>query len=747
MEGDNSESKAHIDDTLDNGDSFKSGELSSPSDSESLAHVYQGVVYHVGVNAVGHQFVHRRYLRIHGKHVEMFKKDPATGAKPIRHGVAGQFLKIEDLGRRKIDNTDYYVLKICNSLDDTRMGEIACMTASDAQHWRNAFQQAMDEADFRTRKGSGHKLMDEKDEFKLTGHRPRLRRYAKGLTKLITIGRGPEFLFGRDTKSSSDSSADTYGSKHEDFAVDESDWRCVSSVNGIRILEDISVGTKENIVIMKSEGVIEASPSSVFEMLIHLHNPHRKEWDILTGDLKLIETVDGHCDIVYGTFDPKYLKRWNSKRDFVFSRVWRHDPDNTYSIMQQSTSHKKCPKKSGFRRITLNTSVWEIKPLLSSRPDCPRSLVTQTMEIKSTGWGPWRKKYYSQLDKTIPYVILCQVAGLRDYFASNPNIHADVSTTTMSKHMDAIGLPLESSEISDVQEQFYDALAANVEEDDDSDEDEQNYKKSASHKFRSTTYGIMLLKRQARAEGGELDSGHEPVEINMNKYKGSLCQAVGNTNSNCWTDPGGKGFMVRGKTYSSDGLKVPGGDPLLKLLAVDWLTSEKRIDSVATNPKYLVQSEEAKQLPFILVINLQVPGSKNYSLVFYFGADRPIRKGSLLDRFANGDDAFRDSRLKLIPRIVEGYWFVKRAVGTKACLLGKAVTCSYVRQDNFLEIDVDIGSSSVARNIINLVLGHVTSIVVDIVILIEGRKENELPEYLMGATRVNHVELESAIPY
>ena len=29
---------------------------------------------------------------------------------------------------------------------------------------------------------------------------------------------------------------------------------------------------------------------------------------------------------------------------------------------------------------------------------------------------------------------------------------------------------------------------------------------------------------------------------------------------------------------------------------------------------------------------------------------------------------------------------VKRAVGTRACLLGKAVTCNYLRQDNFLEV-------------------------------------------------------------
>jgi hypothetical protein len=67
----------------------------------------------------------------------------------------------------------------------------------------------------------------------------------------------------------------------------------------------------------------------------------------------------------------------------------------------------------------------------------------------------------------------------------------------------------------------------------------------------------------------------------------------------------------------------------------------------------------------------------------------------------------------------QGYWMVKRAVGTKACLLGRAVTCHYLREDNFLEIDVDIGSSSVARGVVGLVLGYLTNVVVDLAILIE----------------------------
>jgi hypothetical protein len=30
-------------------------------------------------------------------------------------------------------------------------------------------------------------------------------------------------------------------------------------------------------------------------------------WDMLIADLELLETIDGYCDVVYGTYEPKYL--------------------------------------------------------------------------------------------------------------------------------------------------------------------------------------------------------------------------------------------------------------------------------------------------------------------------------------------------------------------------------------------------------------------------------------------------------
>ncbi|KAH7446095.1 hypothetical protein KP509_01G038900 [Ceratopteris richardii] len=387
---------------------FKATEL-SPSPSESQADVvYEGPVYHLGVNRIGHHFCHRRYLRICGTYVQMYKKEPGNGDRPIRQGVISKFLKIEDMGRRKFEDEDLYVLKISNTLDGTTKGEIACKTALDASSWKNAFLQAKEEASARFSEGSGH-MLESDGQFDLSGHRPRLRRYAQGLTRLIKIGRESEhFLRGDSLKGLS-----TDFKKGDDDIRDQQDWRCVRCVNGIRILEDVTSESnqKDKVLVLKSVGVVAASTSDVFEMLIDIHNPHRKQWDILTGDLELIEEVDGHHVILHGTFDPKYVRRWNSKRDFVFSQFWRHDPDNSYMIFQYPSFHKRCPKRPGYRRIQLNTTTWEIKPLPYNRPNSSSCVVTQTMEIRSTGWGKWRKKYFAKLDKTMPYIVLCQIAG------------------------------------------------------------------------------------------------------------------------------------------------------------------------------------------------------------------------------------------------------------------------------------------------------------------------------------------------
>lgn len=119
-----------------------------------------------------------------------------------------------------------------------------------------------------------------------------------------------------------------------------------------------------------------------------------------------------------------------------------------------------------------------------------------------------------------------------------------------------------------------------------------------------------------------------------------------------------------------------------------------------------------------------------------------------MDQFLKGDDAFRKSRLKLIANIVKGPWIVRTVVGEQAiCILGRALSCKYIQGSNFIEVDVDIGSSIVANAIGHLAFGLITTLTVDLTFLIESQTESELPERLLGAVRFSELNPGSAGVY
>ena len=74
------------------------------------------------------------------------------------------------------------------------------------------------------------------------------------------------------------------------------------------------------------------------------------------------------------------------------------------------------------------------------------------------------------------------------------------------------------------------------------------------------------------------------------------------------------------------------------------------------------------------------------SLALYYMLKTPLEEHPLLHSFVNGDDAYRNSRFKLIPHISKGSWIVKQSVGKKACLVGHALEVRYTRGKNYLEV-------------------------------------------------------------
>ncbi|CAK8575808.1 unnamed protein product [Lathyrus sativus] len=222
--------------------------------------------------------------------------------------------------------------------------------------------------------------------------------------------------------------------------------------------------------------------------------------------------------------------------------------------------------------------------------------------------------------------------------------------------------------------------------------------------------------------------------------------------SNGWTSPPGDAFMVRGPEYFTTKVKIPASGYLLKPLGFDWITSPMKIGEILKHPNSRVRKVIENEFPdgdrpFVWAFNLQLPTKDNYSAVAYFTNKEPIVEGSLMDRFLKGDDAFRNSRLKLIANIVNGPWIVRKAVGEQAiCIIGRALSCKYSVTENFMEVDIDIGSSMVASAIVHLAFGYVTTLTVDLAFLIEGQTESELPEKLLGAFRFSNLDPASARP-
>lgn len=222
--------------------------------------------------------------------------------------------------------------------------------------------------------------------------------------------------------------------------------------------------------------------------------------------------------------------------------------------------------------------------------------------------------------------------------------------------------------------------------------------------------------------------------------------------SNGWTSPPGDAFMVRGPEYFTTKVKIPASGYLLKPLGFDWITSSMKIGEILKHPNSRVRKVIENEFPdgdrpFVWAFNLQLPTKDNYSAVAYFTNKEPVVEGSLMDRFLKGDDAFRNSRLKLIANIVNGPWIVRKAVGEQAiCIIGRALSCKYSVTENFMEVDIDIGSSMVASAIVHLAFGYVTTLTVDLAFLIEGQTESELPEKLLGAFRFSNLDPASARP-
>jgi hypothetical protein len=234
-----------------------------------------------------------------------------------------------------------------------------------------------------------------------------------------------------------------------------------------------------------------------------------------------------------------------------------------------------------------------------------------------------------------------------------------------------------------------------------------------------------------------------------------------------WSDPGTEGFKIRSRSYLTNRFKQPAqAQSLFRLIAIDLISTEKKVDYITNHPSNRVKlARQRGDNTFVWTINFQTPGPPYRSYLCYFiPSDARVIKilnnepweeeegsndlfGSsfpelLRSFFLAPDDSFRDSHFKIIPRICEGPWILKNLTPqNKPCLLAQKLKINYYRDAHGLEMDLDIGRGDLlADNLTRIGCNHAKSVVVDVAFLLESKLQSELPEFLCGIMRADHVD-------
>lgn len=317
---------------------------------------------------------------------------------------------------------------------------------------------------------------------------------------------------------------------------------------------------------------------------------------------------------------------------------------------------------------------------------------------------------------------------------------------------------------------------------------------ASKHEKKDLRLARKLTKRIIVSTKGGMASKHSSDDDDDESTKSGLSHTYGESDKtlyqpydedegvtiDCWSQPDGSNFKVRGVTYLSDGIKVASAQSTHQLLAVHLCRVDTKIDHVANKTSQFsdilgaecairnggmspskstgsldekmdssppaspmnASSKDASVCEYF-IIQFQVPG---YSMSCYFKL-RPSAMSdpvfmSLYRRFVDGDDDFRNSRIKIIPMLIEGGgYMVRRMISGKPALLGKKIQCEYFRGHNYLEMDIDISSSYAAGVIMSSIRGVTKKLTIDLAFTIQGNSDLELPERILGAGRFCKVDL------
>lgn len=715
----------------------------------------EGWLYLIRSNRFGLQYSRKRYFILQDQYLKSYKSVPVPeNEDPIRSAVVDSCIRVTDNGRESIQRKVFFIFTLYNTSNHNDQLKLGASSPEEAARWIQAVQEAALKADVNR---------ENEVDFSSSGSQPLRLNCSNKSYRLNSI----------DWTVCSSSVTDATTSD----VVAPSPWTIFGCENGLRLFKEAkdreSLGKWDDHPAIMAVGVVDGTSEAIFQTLMSL-GPSRSEWDFCYYKGSVIEHLDGHTDIVHKLLNQDWLPWGMTRRDLLLQRYWRREDDGTYVILYHSVFHQKCAPQKGYVRACLKSGGYVISPVNQGKG----SVVKHMLAID---WKFWKSYVRTSAARSITIHMLGRLAALRELFSAkigdylpsdvsgelvkskrlcqveeeiklevqtrleNGNNVADLEEEAVKTPSSLLGLNDASDEFFDVSEPLdYDQSENGW----SSDFGPETYSQDARHpKLSTAAVFVKRLHDLAVQKKGYVDLHEMAKEDASFCHYGSTLPKDSTCNLPCsWTETDPSTFLIRGETYLDDRKKIKAKGTLMQMVGADWLKSDKREDDLGGRPGGIVQKYAAKGGPeFFFIVNIQVPGLTTYTLALYYMMDTPLEDSPLLESFVKGDDAYRNSRFKLIPYISKGSWIVKQSVGKKACLIGQALEINYFRGKNYIELGIDIGSSTVARGVVSLVVGYLNNLVIEMAFLVQANTPEELPEYLLGTCRLNHLDVSKAV--
>lgn len=231
-------------------------------------------------------------------------------------------------------------------------------------------------------------------------------------------------------------------------------------------------------------------------------------------------------------------------------------------------------------------------------------------------------------------------------------------------------------------------------------------------------------------------------------------------------------LKVRGPNYLRDRRKQAPAPAVMECVKVDVFSFDDGPCANVANarPESWLNRQRAARTdasasgrdePWTFVFQFMNPGPPYVSIAAYFrptGArsgmslsrllehEKGTPFGNALARFVDADTPERDRKFKMVCALMSAPWALRSVVPRRPVILGKKTELRYHRSEDHMEIDFELAASPFADRIYRALKWASRHSVEEFVFMIEGQREDELPEAILGAVRFDRVDERAVTP-